>query len=151
MTASTKPLQGQCLCGAVKVTATPKEKVTDACHCTMCRTWSAGPFIALQCGSDVTIEGGDAIGVYKSSDWAERVFCKTCGSCITYRMQQGGDCHMNAQLFDEAPEYPLSMQVFIDEKPSSYSFAQDTKTMTGPELFALFAGDQDPSGGSKDA
>ena len=136
-------LSGACLCGAVTVKATPQHKTTEACHCSMCRQWSAGPYMALGCGSDVSIEGGEAIGVYRSSDWAERVFCKTCGTCIAWRLRQGGENHVNANLFDSAPDYPLSMQVFIDEKPASYSFAQDTRTLTSAEIFAMFAGDGD--------
>ena len=134
-------LAGSCLCGSVTVRATPLRQETDACHCSMCRKWSAGPFIALPCGDRVEIGGGEAIGVYRVSGWAERVFCRTCGSCITYRLRDGTEYHVNAQLFAEAPEYPLAMQVFIDEKPSSYSFAEATRTMTGAELFAAIAGE----------
>ena len=30
-------------------------------------------------------------------------------------------------------------QIFIEEKPSFYAFANETKNMTGEEVFALFA------------
>jgi hypothetical protein len=30
-------------------------------------------------------------------------------------------------------------QIFIDEKPEYYSFANETKNMTGAEVFAQFA------------
>ena len=34
----------------------------------------------------------------------------------------------------------LTTEVFIDEKPGFYAFAQETNQMTGAELFALFEG-----------
>ena len=36
-------------------------------------------------------------------------------------------------------EFVFDHQVFIDEKPDYYSFANETKDMTGQELFAMFA------------
>ena len=42
-------------------------------------------------------------------------------------------------VFDEVGNPQFAMQVFIDEKPNYYSFADKTETMTGEELFAKFA------------
>jgi hypothetical protein len=42
-------------------------------------------------------------------------------------------------LFDEAPEFSFDQQIFIDEKPAYYRFANDTRNMTGAEVFALYA------------
>ena len=36
------------------------------------------------------------------------------------------------------PNSVLEHQVFIDEKPDYYSFANETKNMTGAEIFAQF-------------
>lgn len=132
-------LKGQCLCGAVSIESTPKSEHIGVCHCGSCRKWGGGPFITLDCGDSTAIEGGDAVGVYKSSEWAERVFCKTCGSSIAWRLQDGGSYHVAAHLFAETDTYPMNLQVFIDAKPENYSFAQKTETMTGEDLFALFA------------
>ena len=130
---------GQCICGAVTVEAKPTSEHIGACHCSICRNWTGGPFITLDCGDDCTIHGGDAVGVFKSTAWAERVFCKQCGSSIAWRLQEGGQYHVAAHLFKEVDDYPMNMQVFIDEKPANYSFAEKTETMTGEQLFALFA------------
>ena len=132
-------LAGACLCGAVEVKVSPKNREIGTCHCTMCRKWSGGPYMAVDCGEKVEISAGDNLSVYKSSQWAERVFCKLCGTLIAWRLQEGGENHVSANLFEESRNFDLGMQVFIDEKPANYNFLETTKTMTGPDLFAMFA------------
>lgn len=132
-------LVGQCLCGSVQVAVTPNSENVDICHCDMCRKWYGGPSFALACGSNVELSG-ETISAYRSSEWAERVFCSQCGTSITWRLADGsGEYHVNSNLFNEAKEFPLGTQVFIDEKPNNYDFKQQTHTMTGAEVFALFA------------
>ena len=40
--------------------------------------------------------------------------------------------------FDDQSGFELSRQVFIDEKPGFYSFAQETETSTGDDFFARY-------------
>ena len=73
-------LSGGCLCGAVRFTAAPKSGEVGACHCGMCRKWTAGPFLVLDCADTLKVDDPTNLGVYRSSEWAERCFCKTCGT-----------------------------------------------------------------------
>jgi len=41
------------------------------------------------------------------------------------------------QAFDNPSSFHFASQIFTDEKPSSYSFAQTTQNMTGPEFIAM--------------
>jgi hypothetical protein len=43
-------------------------------------------------------------------------------------------------IFEHDEGFVFDVQVFIEEKPQYYSFANKTKNMTGEELFAMFAG-----------
>lgn len=128
---------GHCLCGAVKITAKSDNHDVGACHCDMCRRWAGGPLMAISCGTDVVIEGEDNIGIYDSSPWADRGFCKQCGSNLFYRVKENGHMEVLAGLFDETDDMVFQNQVFIDEKPAFYSFAEKTETMTGAEVFAM--------------
>lgn len=130
--------QGSCMCGAVKVTARGVGHEVGACHCSMCRKWAGGPLLAVECGTDVSFEGEDHIGVFDSSVWAERGFCKTCGSHLFYRLKESREYSMPAGLFDNA-DFVLKSQIFIDEKPAYYNFAEQTHNMTGAEVFAQYA------------
>jgi hypothetical protein len=128
---------GQCVCGAVRVEVATLSPNVGACHCGTCRRWGGGPLMAVDAGTDVQIEG--EVTIYESSEWPERGFCGTCGTHLFYRLKASQQHVMAAGLFGKPEEFVFDHQVFIDEKPHFYSFAGETKDMTGPELFASFA------------
>lgn len=130
---------GRCLCGAVEVHVKALPTRVGACHCAMCRTWSGGPLMVINCGDEVAFSGQDRIGVYASSAWAERGFCQTCGTHLFYRLKQTGAHFMPAGLFGAEAALDFDHQVFIEEKPAYYAFANRTKDLTGAEVFALFS------------
>jgi len=132
---------GGCLCGAVRFTATLREHDIGVCHCTMCRKWSAGPFFAVECDGPVRVtKGEDQLGVYRSSEWAERCFCKTCGTSLFYRLVGKPFYALSSETLDDKTDLAFTSQIFIDEKPGYYGFSNITKTMTGAEVFAAFSG-----------
>lgn len=130
---------GSCLCGATRITVNNMSHEAGACHCSMCRKWSGGPLIAVDCGTDVTFKGEENVSVFDSSKWAERGFCNKCGTHLFYRLKQGQQYIMPVGLFDEDEMFMFDHQIFIDEKPSFYSFANATEDMTGAEVFAKYA------------
>jgi len=130
---------GSCLCGAVGVVAKTMGKNVGVCHCSFCRKWTGGPLLAVDCGTDVAFEGEENITTFDSSEWAERGFCKKCGSHVFYRLKESNQYIMPAGLFDDDKVFVLDHQIFIEEKPSYYSFANETTNMTGEEVFAQFS------------
>ena len=133
----TKSVSGSCLCKKVKAEASSMNTSLGACHCGMCRKWSAGPYLAVDCGVDVKISGEEHLSLYQSSEWAERGFCGNCGTSIFYRMKESGQHMFSAEFFNQS-ELSFDHQIFIDDKPSYYEFANDTKKMTGKEVFDSF-------------
>ncbi len=134
--------KGQCLCGAVKFRAKNMSNQVGVCHCGMCRTWGGGPLMAVGCGSDVEFDGEENITVYDSSEWAERGFCKICGSHLFYRLKETRDHEIPAGLFADQSRLVFELQVFTDYKPAYYSFANQTEEMTEAEVIAKYAPDQ---------
>ncbi len=132
--------QGSCLCGAVVIIARKLSPNVGACHCNMCRKWGGGPLMAVDCGTDVSFSDEKYISVFNSTDWAERAFCNQCGSHLFYRLKESQQHIVPVGLFDDAEQFVLNHQVFIDEKPAFYSFSNKTKDMTGAEVFAEFGG-----------
>lgn len=130
--------QGHCLCGSVTITAAHSGNDVGACHCHMCRRWGGGPFLELNCGSEVVIDGNEHVTVFNSSAWADRGFCSKCGTHLFYRLKDADEYMVPVGLFDKDAGLVFDHQVFIDEKPSYYSFANSTLEMTGAEVFAKF-------------
>ncbi|MEJ8574658.1 GFA family protein [Microbaculum marinum] len=131
---------GRCLCGAVRFEATPKHDEMGVCHCSKCRRWSGGAFMAVECGNSVRVNDDSQLGVYVSSDWGERVFCKTCGTTLFWRMQDGSEYAVSAQAFDDPAQFRFVSEIFVDEQPPNYAFANETRKMTGPEFIAMVTG-----------
>jgi hypothetical protein len=132
-------MTGGCLCGAVRFTAAPKDRDIGACHCGMCRRWSAGVFLGRDCGDTLKVDDATHLGAYRSSEWAERCFCRKCGTPLFYRLIAQNMHYVSAEAFDDRKGYALASQIFIDEKPAYYDFANKTHDMTGAEVFAAFA------------
>ncbi len=126
---------GKCFCGAVRYTAKLENRNVSACHCGMCRQWSAGPMFAIF-SSTMDIADKSSLGVYRSSEWAERVFCKKCGTPL-YNYLLGKDFYeISAETLDDKSGLVLDTEIFVDDKPGYYVFANDTKKMTGAEIIA---------------
>lgn len=136
--AELEKLSGQCLCGAVKFTAQPANKEMAVCHCSMCRRWSGGAFMCAECAS-LVFEDESALGVYVSSEWGERLFCKECGSSLAWRTHDLSLVAVSIHALDDPAAFAFSSEIFIDEKPANYSFANETEKMTGQQVFEMFA------------
>ena len=130
---------GSCLCGATRITAKSISKNVGACHCSMCRKWGGGPLMAVDCGTDVSFEGKENISVFNSSEWGERGFYNKCGSHLFYRLKESKQYIIPVGLFDDDKMFVFEHQLFIDEKPLFYCFANETNDMTGAEVFAKYA------------
>lgn len=138
---------GGCLCGAIRFTARPEKAEMGVCHCGKCRRWSGGTFMAVDCGTSLEIEDESQLGVYVSSDWGERVFCKSCGSTLFWRMRDGSNTVISAQAFDEPGDFLFASEIFTDEQPPNYAFANQTRRLTGPEFVALVTGESELQNG----
>jgi hypothetical protein len=134
----TRARTGACLCKAVRMTVAVQHEEVAACHCNMCRKWGGGPLLAVDCAGGVRIEGEDSLAVYPSSDWAERGFCRRCGTHLFYRLKEGPHYAVPVGLLDGGVPWRLTQQIFIDEKPQFYTFADATRELTGEQVFAQY-------------
>jgi hypothetical protein len=129
---------GSCLCGAVSISITSEQKSLGACHCAKCRKWSGGPFMELECGSDVAFEGSENIRTFESSEWAERGFCKKCGSHLFMKFKENSEFGISAGLFEDNEGIHFDRQIFYDKKPTYYSFSNKTKKLTSAYIYEHF-------------
>ena len=131
--------ESSCLCGSVKIRANNISPKITVCHCDMFRKWGGGPALALQCGTELEIEGAEQIHIFDSSEWAERGFCANCGTHLFYRIKDTGEYSIPAGFFPELQGLEMEAQYFIDKKPDYYRFANKCKEFTRAEVFAMYA------------
>ncbi|QEI07883.1 GFA family protein [Pigmentiphaga aceris] len=137
-------MNGHCLCGAVSFSAAQAKEI-GACHCGFCRRWGGGPLLAAHCGPNVTFNGTDQIAVYASSEWAERAFCKQCGTHLYYKLLATGEYFVPAGAF-ESDDFEIATQIYIDKKPAYYALANKTPMLTEQQVIEQYA---PPSGDAK--
>ncbi|MDI9238886.1 GFA family protein [Lysobacter sp. LF1] len=78
--------EGGCLCGAVRYRASAAPIRGVICHCTMCRRHSGAPALAFVHFPAVAFQWIAAPPRwYRTSPFAERGFCDTCGSTLGMR------------------------------------------------------------------
>jgi len=95
--------------------------------------------MALSCGREVDFDGEENIAVFDSSEWAERGFCKQCGSHLFYRLKDTAEMEIPVGLFEgNTDDLKFELQVFIDHKPDYYSFANQTETMTEQQVIEKY-------------
>lgn len=131
--------ENRCLCGKTAIVLEEIDPEIGVCHCRMCRKWSGGPYLNIKHAGQLKIIGIENVSIYDSSEWAERGFCKNCGTHLFYRLKNNEEAYLPAGLLEDDKGLVLDHQIFIDEKPSYYSFAQKTQDMTAAQVFAMFA------------
>ena len=129
---------GGCLCGAVRFRAHDVETHYHACHCGMCRRWAGGPLLAATVGR-IDLLSADDLVRYPSSDWAERGFCRRCGSSLFYYLKPAQQYAVAVGAFDDPAPFALTGEIYIDHKPRGYAFAGDHPRRTEAEVLAQYA------------
>ncbi|WP_306114308.1 MULTISPECIES: GFA family protein [unclassified Roseovarius] len=138
-------MTGGCLCGAVRYTLHQKPKQIDVCHCGMCRKFSGGIELGVDVDPDkIDWQGEENIEIYASSEWAERSFCRICGSGLFWRTRaKDWDAEplfgLCAGAIDDLGDLDLKTEIYIDQKPAGYAFAGQTDKKTQAEAEAAFA------------
>lgn len=127
---------GSCLCGRVKFAAAKASNHVHACHCGMCRKRGGGPLLAVDCGADVEFESTLEVARYDSSDWAQRGFCRTCGSDLFYFLKPAGKYFIPVGLFDDDAAFELHQEIFIDSKPAYYELNTACPKLTAAQVLA---------------
>ncbi|SFO02703.1 Uncharacterized conserved protein [Xenorhabdus japonica] len=130
--------QGRCLCGAVEVKTNQSIEDINVCHCETCQKWNGGPFLSVDCKDDLKIGGTESISIFSSSDWAERAFCKKCGTHLFYHLHHPSAYYVSVALFGNNNSGKLFSQIYVDSKPAYYNFVEKTPMLTKEDILNLF-------------
>jgi hypothetical protein len=80
--------RGTCFCGAVELEVKGAPEGMGYCHCSSCRSWSAGPVNAFTLWKPDAVKvtkGAAFVGKFAKTPKSERQFCTKCGGhLMTY-------------------------------------------------------------------
>lgn len=127
------PIEGHCLCKGVKISISQAPESFAVCHCESCRRWVGGAGMNFNAGQHLSFSGESLVGRHSSSEWAERGFCKNCGTNLFFRLKKTDHYFLSVGLFGSDISPKFALQEFIDEKPDYYAFANETRSFTRDE------------------
>lgn len=129
------------MCGKVSFDLKLVDQKAHVCHCSMCRKSGAGgPCISVDC-EDTVIKGEESLHWYKSSDYAERGFCRNCGSFMFFRMIDGSNyMNVSTAVLDDDSGISIRDHIYIDSKPPYYDFADNCPRLTEAQFLAKIQG-----------
>jgi len=108
---------GGCQCGAIRYRFTQKPKGAHICHCRMCQK-SFGAFYAPLVGGPTKafeITRGH-LSIFKSSDQADRGFCRDCGTPLTFAYVDGNWISVSIGSLDNPEAFPPKDQHGVDSR-----------------------------------
>ena len=104
-------LTGGCQCGAVRYALLVPPEESSICHCRMCQKASGQPFMALaRVKVDELQWTRGAPAVFRSSNLAERGFCRECGTPLTYRFLADDTISVSVGSLDDPRAAPPTIQ-----------------------------------------
>lgn len=129
---------GQCLCGTVRFAVDSVDERFHACQCGMCHRWAGGPFFAANVTGFALRSPADDVGIYASSDWADRAFCRRCGTSLYYRLKPADLYLVNVGCFDDQAAFTLADEIFVDSACAAPALSGDHERLTETETLARF-------------
>jgi hypothetical protein len=100
---------GKCFCGAVEIRVSGEPVAMGYCHCSSCRSWSAGPVNAFTLWKPEAVKvtkGADQVGTYHKTDKSDRKWCKRCGGHLYTEHPGWGVTDVYAATIPEVPFKP---------------------------------------------
>lgn len=123
---------GQCYCGAVQWTAHSNPTRSLVCHCRDCQRAVSSAMSATIGFDPETVTWAGPVVPFKSSALAERAFCETCGTRLTFQSERWpGEVHISAATLRDPSCYVPDTHVCTSERVSWLSLGGATpKTLS---------------------
>ena len=115
---------GSCICGAVRYTVNGPLRAVTACHCTQCRKETGSFYMSTEAAdADLDIAPSLALKWYRSSNFAQRGFCGTCGSNLFWKTDGSDRTSITAGTLDGATGLTIAKHIFCAFKGDYYEIA----------------------------
>ncbi len=117
------------MCGAIEYSFSADRLDVTACHCGQCRKWSGHVWASVNAAYDSlkVAKGEDQLGWFRSSDYARRGFCKSCGSALFWHGDKLDEYKhriaIAAGTLDQPTGADLAEHIFVVDKGDYYELA----------------------------
>ncbi len=113
---------GSCHCGAVRYEISGPMREVIGCHCTQCRK-STGHFVAATSVDLEHFKIVDDSGLhwFRSSDVAQRGFCRECGSNLFWQRDGAPKISVMAGTIDGKTGLKIEAHIFCDDAGDYYT------------------------------
>ena len=124
--------RGGCLCGAVRYRVTAALRDVVACHCSQCRRTS-GHFVAATSApaAALALDRDSGLAWFRSSDSAERGFCRVCGGNLFWRMVGSDEVSIMAGTLDTPTGLRIAKHIFVADKSDYYTLEGAAPQLAG--------------------
>ena len=117
---------GGCLCGGVRYRIEGALRGVIACHCMQCRKTSGHHVAMTGTGAaNLSLISSETLSWYKSSESAERGFCRVCGGNLFWREFGKDAISVTAGTLDTPTRLFLSEHIFVADKSDYYQINDD--------------------------
>ena len=117
---------GSCVCGAVRYTVNGPLRAVTACHCTQCRKETGSFYMSTEAAdADLHVAPSAALKWYRSSHFAQRSFCGTCGGNLFWKADGSDRTSITAGTLDGATGLAIAKHIFCADKGDYYDIAGD--------------------------
>lgn len=114
---------GSCLCSAITFEISGPLRPVVNCHCIQCRKWT-GHFVAATAAWKRGLKIHDPqaqLTWFRSSESAQRGFCKRCGSSLFWQSDGADTTTVLAGTLDGATGLKTEAQIHVDGKGDYYT------------------------------
>lgn len=118
-------LTGGCQCGAVRYEWRTRPAHASVCYCRMCQKASGQALMGFAGGKREHLSwtrGRPAL--FKSSNLAERGFCRDCGTPLTYAFEGSGHISVTINSLDDPDAMPPTRQYGVESKVAWFDAIQ---------------------------
>lgn len=117
---------GSCLCTAVRFRTRGELRELIFCHCTQCRKQTGLYYAATNVlDRDLELEGAEDVTWYRSSDGAQRGFCRHCGSALFWKADGLDYTSIMAGAFEKPTDLKPGYHIYCADKGDFYGIDDD--------------------------
>ena len=110
--------EGGCLCGALRYSFTSAPDDAGYCHCRLCQHSAGAPVMAWATfPAEAFHYAQGAPGIYRTSAWGQREFCRDCGTQLLFRnTDHGKTVDLNYVTLDDPEQLEPEYHIYTESR-----------------------------------